>query len=83
MVRLRKKKISESKIAKALTRTFLKVAYRLFFMVALLWLVLGCVAYDMGLSLYDSLVCGSLAFICLTVSVLMFGIADDGKDPPP
>ena len=83
MARLRKKKISESKIAKALTRTFLKVSYRLFFMVALLWLVLGCVAYDMGLSLYDSLVCCSLAFICLTVSVLMFGIADDGKDPPP
>ena len=83
MVKLRKKKISESKVAKAITRTFLKVAYRLFFMVAMLWVVLGCVAYDTGLSLYDSLVCGVLAFICLTVSVLMFQIADDGKDPPP
>ena len=83
MVKLRKKKISESKIAKALTRTFLKVGYRLFFMVALLWLVLGCVAYDIGLNLYDSLVCGGLAFACFMVSVLMFEIADDGKDPPP
>jgi hypothetical protein len=83
MVKLRKKKISESKIAKALTRTFLKVSYRLFFMVALLWLVLACVAYDMGLNLYDSLMCGALAFASLMMSVLMFELADDGKDPPP
>ena len=83
MVKLRKKKISESKVAKAITRTFLKVGYRLFFMVALLWLVLGCVAYDIGLSPYDSLMCGGLAFGCFMVSVLMFEIADDGKDPPP
>ena len=83
MVKLRKKKISESKIAKALTRTFLKVSYRLFFMVALLWLVLACVAYDIGLNIYDSLVCGALAFASLMMSVLMFEIADDGKAPPP
>jgi hypothetical protein len=52
-------------------------------MVALLWLVLACVAYDTGLNLYDSLMCGALAFASLMMSVLMFELADDGKDPPP
>jgi hypothetical protein len=83
MVKLRKKKISESKVAKAIMRTFLKVAYRLFFMVALLWLVLACVAYDTGLNLHDSLMCGALAFASLIMSILMFEMVDDGKDPPP
>jgi len=77
MVAIRKEKISEGKVIKLLVNSI----YKIFFMVALLWFMLACVAVEIGAGLNRAISLGGLGLVCLLISILLHTFVDDSRRP--